>query len=209
MILRDVGRTVLTTLAGVTLLAGGYSVLRPRRIGADTLPRWTCGHAAPPVDEVPADLLAKAGFHDAEALRQFTNENRAALHWTYFSIQNALRAAEEHALSCFAKANVAPADGSVAEARLTWHLKSDAKTAVGDEFAIARVDGAPALEQSVRNCLAQHLVGKRFVATALRPATFLTYDGTFPFFRQLRFSPKARSASNPTASSRRLGSPTR
>jgi hypothetical protein len=197
MIASDIKRTALTTLVGVTVLAGGYAALRPPRIRADALPRWSCAHPAPPVEEVPPELLTKAGFRDTAALRRFTNQNRAPLTWTYFSVQNSLRAMEEAALSCVAEASATSASASGTEARLTWHLKSDTKTAVADNFELARLDGDPALEPPVRTCLARHLLGKRVVATAAGPATFLAYDGTFPFFRQLRFSPRGQRPSIP------------
>lgn len=178
------------TAVAVAGLFGTYMLIRPRPVEAEALPRWTCNTARPPVAEVPAGLLARAGFRDTAALQRYVGDNEAALTWTYAAVQSALQPAELQALRCFAQRwkSQPGAQPGVAEARLTWRLESDGDTAAARSFEVAAVTGEAGLASAARACLEQHLLKDSFKVHRRSRQTFVRYQGIFPFHRRLRFS---------------------
>jgi hypothetical protein len=176
--------------AGFVVLAGVYLAVRSPAKPSNTLPRWSCNHATPPVDEVPAGLLAQAGFRDRAALKRFVEDNRVSLTWTYFAVQSALTRAEDAVRGCFEDTigGFSTAQARTIEARLTWHLASDGKTAVASRFDLAQLEGPPELAGAARTCLQRHLLGQSINAPHPARSDFVKFEGIFPFHRRLRFS---------------------
>jgi hypothetical protein len=179
----------ITTMV-VTGLCGTYLLIRSRPGEADALPRWTCNTAHPPVADVPAALLAKAGFRDTADLQRFVGDNEAALLLTYSAVQSALRVAELMTFNCFSQRwkSQSGAQPGMAEARLTWRLESDGDRASAHSFELAEVTGNAGLAAAVRSCLEQNLLKDSFEVRRPSKQAFVRYNGVFPFHRKLRFS---------------------
>jgi hypothetical protein len=193
------------TAAAIVLLGGTYVMVRARAGATEPFPRWSCNHQRPPVAEVPASLIARAGFRDRAELQGFVEKNEAALHWTYFAVQSGLQATEAEVMGCFQRRwnGMTPVGPSSVEARLVWHLTSDGKTAVADTFELAVLNGPDHLTASARACLEQHLLGRAFELSRPSNHDFIKHKGVFPFHRKLRFS-VGRPVSVPGPGSRSL-----
>jgi hypothetical protein len=178
------------TAAAVVLTGGAYILVRAPARATEPLPRWSCNHLHPPVADSPAALIQRAGFHDRDALQRFVVNNKAALHWTYSAVQSGLLPAEAEVMRCFQRRSggMTPSGSGSAEARLTWHLTSNGKTAVASSFELAGLDGPSHLVAIARACLEQHLFGKTFQVHPPPKHGFINYRGVFPFHRKLRFS---------------------
>jgi hypothetical protein len=190
---------ILATTVAVLCLFTGLWVARnsagsPK---SEALPRWSCRHQGPPVEEVPLSLVALAGFTNRAHLQKFSDSNRVPLQWTHVLIKSAMGPLEEKARECFggvASGKTSQDGGPFAEVWLTWRLTSDGIQALADDLHIARTFGRPEYQDQARRCIEEHMLGRVVRAVAQTNRPLLIYRGIFPFYRKIQLD--GRTAGN-------------
>jgi hypothetical protein len=181
--------SIVATVAVLCLFSG----LRVARDSAqsrksEALPRWSCRHEGPPVEDVPLSLVRLAGFRDHAKLREFSDSNRVPLQWTHLSIKAAMVPLENRVRECFRGASsqssldIQP----LAEVWLTWRLTSDGNKAMADDLQVARTFGRSPYQDLARRCVEEHLLGRMIRTGAQANRPLLVYRGTFPFYRKIQ-----------------------